>query len=94
MSNRSDILSGLMSVQSVCKGYEQTTLVGNELNSVSNKIYMGKSCSEILQMPENSRPGINVILTFFMLNSTEHEIYPAILIFINMINTTSEGFNP
>ena len=26
-----DILSGLILVQSVCKGYEQTTLEGNEL---------------------------------------------------------------
>ena len=80
--------SGLMWVQSVCKGYE----LCNELNSVSNKIYMGKSCSEILQMPKTSRPDIDVILTFIMLNSTDHELYPAILKFINMIKTTSEDF--
>ena len=30
---RPDILSGLIWVQSVCKSYEQTTLVGNELNT-------------------------------------------------------------
>ena len=29
---RPDIMSGLIWVQSDCKGYEQTTLVGNELN--------------------------------------------------------------
>ena len=28
---RTDILSGLIWVQSVCEGYEQRTLVGNEL---------------------------------------------------------------
>ena len=28
---RPDVLSGLIWVQSVCKGYEQTTLGGNEL---------------------------------------------------------------
>ena len=28
---RPDVLSGLIWVQSVCKGYEQTTLVDNEL---------------------------------------------------------------
>ena len=28
---RPDVLSGLMSVQTVCKGYQQTTLVGKEL---------------------------------------------------------------
>ena len=30
---RPDILSGLILVQTVCKGYQQTTLVGTELNS-------------------------------------------------------------
>ena len=29
---RPDVLSGLIWVQSVCKGYQQTALVGNELN--------------------------------------------------------------
>ena len=29
----SDVLLGLISVQSVCKGYQQTTGVGNELKS-------------------------------------------------------------
>ena len=31
IQTRPDILSGLIWVQSVCKGYEQTTGVGNEL---------------------------------------------------------------
>ena len=33
---RTDVLSGLIWVQSVCKGYEQTTLVGNELMKEQN----------------------------------------------------------
>ena len=32
---RPDILSGLIWVQPVCKGYQQTTLVGNELTHCS-----------------------------------------------------------
>ena len=31
---RCDVLSGLIWIQSVCKGYEQTTLVDNELTFV------------------------------------------------------------
>ena len=37
---RPDILSGLIWVQSVCKGYEQKTLGGNELSG-KTKLYFG-----------------------------------------------------
>ena len=37
---RSDIFSGLIWVQTVCKGYQQTTLAGKVLN---NRVFQGKS---------------------------------------------------
>ena len=33
-SDQTDELSGLIWVQTVCKGYQQTTLVGKELNDM------------------------------------------------------------
>ena len=42
---RPDILSGLIWVQTVCKGYQQMTLVGNELSTIINSVLgLTKEC--------------------------------------------------
>ena len=41
---RLDILSGLVWVHSVCKGYQQTTLVGNELIPLRTRKLLDQSC--------------------------------------------------
>ena len=62
---RPDILSGHIWVQTACKGYQQTTLVGKELNSQSAIMtdqcqYPSRSCAD----PENFVRGGQTLTTF------------------------------
>ena len=76
---------GLIRVQTVRKGYQQTTLVGIELTGrglerpAEPALDPPLICAVYTKISKSDlrTPGLEVIQLFFKLNSTEHEVYPA-----------------
>ena len=61
MSNRPDVVSGLIWVQTVGKGYQQTTLVGKELN-IPVDTFIADTCPELLIRSMNFEDKLRTIL--------------------------------